>query len=320
MSETVETPATKVRVHRNRAKRRFSRGRLPTPPPDPMASEEIVDQAGSPTESYTIRDAHFLEYINSLQKSPHSLNISRSDSLFTPVTATEDAFDHLDKLYKLMEQMLNLRQQNARLQKRVKDLEHLKNLQSMHRHLDSIGVFEDIPEMDDDSSFAESLLDTMLIGSKKEVKPKSWARSRLRQSLMRRQRNRSTSLHDRVDSDEVHNQRRSSANNDREKPAKVSKWTKVKAAFRWEKASPSVSGAKSQDSGIGGMHPVNCEVARYLRVPSTSEDVGISPTDSGAADGSTPGTLSSASSADDIYRQGIDMCILLQCCLTETFH
>lgn len=87
------------------------------------------------------------------------------------------------------------------------------------------------------------------------------------------------------------------------KPAsKVSKWTKVKAAFKWEKASPTVGDAKSQDSGIEGVHPV--EVARYLRVPSTCDEYGHSPADSGTAEVSTPGTLSTSSSVDDFHRHG----------------
>lgn len=89
------------------------------------------------------------------------------------------------------------------------------------------------------------------------------------------------------------------------KPAKVSKWTKVKAAFKWEKTSPTVGDSKMSDSGIGGMLPINVEVARYLRVPSTSDEPGLSPADSGAAEISTPGSISNTSSTDDISRKGL---------------
>ncbi|KAF5308393.1 hypothetical protein FQR65_LT06213 [Abscondita terminalis] len=293
MSDTTET-SPKVRdPHRNKIKRKFNKTRLPTPPPDPTIYPEILDQPESPASPD--KDAHFFEYIHSFPKIPHVP--------LSPSGVTEDAFDHLERLYRLMEQMLNLRQQNAKLQRRIHDLEHLKNLQTANRHVENVPapVFEDISEFDDDSAFAENLLDTMLVGTKKDFKTKPWNRSRLRQSLIKKQRNRSTSLNDK--SFDFSDDRRLSSACDRDKPAKVSKWTKVKAAFKWEKASPSVSGAKSQDSGIGGMLPVNYEIARYLRVPSTTEDPGISPADSGAADGSTPGTLSSASSTDDLHRQ-----------------
>lgn len=108
--------------------------------------------------------------------------------------------------------------------------------------------------------------------------------------------------------------------------AKVSKWTKVKAAFKWERANPSLNGTvdtvgKSTDSGIG-LLPLNTEVARYLRVPSlpiactgaSSADSMMSASSSvhlllsggagGGCSGSSipasPGTMSSASSMDDV--------------------
>lgn len=48
--------------------------------------------------------------------------------------------------------------------------------------------------------------------------------------------------------------------------AKVSKWTKVKAAFRWESANvTAMNEGKSTDSGINiGLSPVNYEVARFV--------------------------------------------------------
>lgn len=58
--------------------------------------------------------------------------------------------------------------------------------------------------------------------------------------------------------------------------AKVSKWTKVKEAFRWEKASVvMLPEAKSQDSGIGGG-----EDTRYLKVPCSDNLLSVSPVDS----------------------------------------
>lgn len=54
--------------------------------------------------------------------------------------------------------------------------------------------------------------------------------------------------------------RRQSGINDAK--AKVSKWTKVKAAFKWERANvSSMNEGKSTDSGIG-LSPINNEVAR----------------------------------------------------------
>lgn len=111
--------------------------------------------------------------------------------------------------------------------------------------------------------------------------------------------------------------------------AKVSKWTKVKAAFKWERANPSLNeNGKSTDSGIG-LSPLNTEVARYLRVPTlpVACTAGTSSADSvlslssghlqcsgsgggggaggagggaGSSNPATPGTMSLASSMDDV--------------------
>lgn len=104
--------------------------------------------------------------------------------------------------------------------------------------------------------------------------------------------------------------------------AKVSKWTKVKAAFKWERANPSLNeNGKSTDSGIGLISPLNTEVIRYLRVPTMPIACAGSSADSvlssssghlqgsggggggcggGSSNPATPGTMSSASSIDDV--------------------
>ncbi|XP_053947188.1 uncharacterized protein LOC128855950 [Anastrepha ludens] len=104
--------------------------------------------------------------------------------------------------------------------------------------------------------------------------------------------------------------------------SKVSKWTKVKAAFKWERANvPALAEGvgtssvvvynavpKEQASNSVGLTPVNNEVARYLRVPSMpcggagSSADSILSSSSGhlLSEAGTPGTISSASSMDDI--------------------
>jgi hypothetical protein len=88
-----------------------------------------------------------------------------------------------------MEQMLELREQNARLHRRVRDLEHLNNLEKMQRELD---VRDDCPELEKDTAFAETILESIL--SETKAKPKPSASSRLRQSISRRSRHRSGSV------------------------------------------------------------------------------------------------------------------------------
>ncbi|KAJ8945673.1 hypothetical protein NQ318_012391, partial [Aromia moschata] len=260
--------------HSRRAK--YDGAKLPTPPPDP-------------------KEKDVFEYLDSLIP-----NYSRSTSTFAPVIATDEAFDHLEKLYKLMEQMLELRDQNARLHRKIRDLEHLNNLERMHKELELAGAEKaECPELDRDTAFAETILESILADSSRKDQKKPGAPSRLRPSILRRQRNRSNSGPDKqvtLDANAIVLQEDGCENCD--KSAKVSKWTKVKAAFRWEKAS--VTETKSQDSGIHV--PVNVEIARYLRVPSTSDEPGHSPADSGAAGISTPGSLSTTSSTEDFHR------------------
>lgn len=290
-------------VSDKKTKKKIQRVRLPTPPPDPR----LISEGNSPTtsrgESKQTDKNEFLDYLESLQKYPNA-PLARSTSIFAPSIAAEDAFDHLEKLYKLMDQMLVLREQNAKLHRRIRDLEQLRNFHNLHKQLEISDVQEDAPDFDNDTAFAETLLDTILLGSRRENKPKFSTSSRLRQSILRRQRHRGGSVtiaEKPVEFDFTVNDRRLSAvvTPSSEKSAKVSKWTKVKAAFKWEKASPTVSGIKTPESD-SGLVPLNYEVARYLRVPSTSEDMGSSPIDSGAAGISTPGTISSVSSMEDL--------------------
>ncbi|KAH8384079.1 hypothetical protein KR009_012013 [Drosophila setifemur] len=88
--------------------------------------------------------------------------------------------------------------------------------------------------------------------------------------------------------------------------AKVSKWTKVKAAFKWERANVPPSGPGAPENSV--LMPLNHEVERYLKVPicvaagSSSADSILS-SSSGhimSDTGGTPGTISSASSMDDL--------------------
>ncbi|XP_030375874.1 uncharacterized protein LOC115625108 isoform X2 [Scaptodrosophila lebanonensis] len=87
--------------------------------------------------------------------------------------------------------------------------------------------------------------------------------------------------------------------------SKVSKWTKVKAAFKWERAN--VPPPNPNDPDV--LLPVNNEVERYLKVPMKPAAGGSSSADSIISSssgflvsdtGGTPGTISSSSSVDDL--------------------
>lgn len=303
---TASTSSSVASLHQKKTKHRYDKGHLPTPPPDPTK-----ETSGKQEQTEKEKENDFLNYLDSLQKASQHPALVRSASIFSPAIATEDAFDHLERLYKLMDQMLALREQNAKLHRRVRDLEHFSNLQKLQTKLDSNALDEDISELDKDAAFADSIFENIIADARRDARHKGPVSSKFRQSILRKQRNRSSSIN--IDSNSQLDSERSSAykpsrrtseipQGEQLKTSKVSKWTKVKAAFKWEKASTTVGSAKSHDSGLGGMLPVNLEVARYLRVPSTSDEVGLSPSDSGAAEISTPGSLSNASSADDLQK------------------
>lgn len=114
------TPNSLPKKHHHK-KRKHDKTKLPTPPPDPNPSEK---------RDSDIREKDIFEYLESILP-----NYSKSTSTFAPVAATEEAFDHLEKLYKLMEQMLDLREQNAKLHRKIRDLEHLNKLEKLHREI-----------------------------------------------------------------------------------------------------------------------------------------------------------------------------------------
>lgn len=300
------TASSVTSLHNKRSKYKYDKDRLPTPPPDPTKEQTSSKQEQTEKE----KENDFLKYLDSLQMVAQHPSLAQSGSIFSPAIASEDAFDHLERLYKLMDQMLALREQNARLHRKIRDLEYLSKLQKLQMRLDSNVLDENISDLDRDANFAESVFDNIFTNAKRDTKLKGSTQSKFRQSILRRQRNRSSSIN--IDSPPLDSERSFTYKSSRRtseipadhqlKTSKVSKWTKVKAAFKWEKASPTVASAKSHDSGLGGMLPVNMEVARYLRVPSVSDETGLSPSDSGAAEVSTPGSLSNASSADDVHK------------------
>lgn len=312
MSENTPVPITPniVTPQHRKSRHKHEKLRLPTPPPDPRLSEE---QANKPPQTEKEKENEFFSYLDSLQKATTHPALARSASIFSPAIAADDAFDHLERLYKLMDQMLSLREQNARLHRRIRDLEHFSNIQKLQKQLETSGAEEDLTLWEKDAAFAETIFENIFNGSRRDVKFKHAVPSKFRNSILRRQRNRSSSIT--VDSKSLDADKSPSSckdirraseipSDDKIKTSKVSKWTKVKAAFKWEKASPNVGESKLHDSGISGMLPLNVEVARYLRVPSSSEEPGVSPCDSGAAGISTPGSLSNTSSAEDLGRRG----------------
>lgn len=247
--------------------------RLPSPPPDPQA--EIFAE-------------RIVSYENSASKAAAN------------ALGVDDAFDHLDKLHSLMEEILEMRERNAKLFRRVRDLERIKVTRKAHLEAERfISSGQDVVLPDEDVGFAESLLGAMLsssfelsssrnnvgriVGSPKVTNSRSIGMEHRRVScpvtIDTRQRsyNRPT-----LRSFESKKKRPSLAIG----TPKVSKWTRVKAAFKWERAA-----CTNNDL------PTEPEVnVRYLKIPENTAG-------SGEVSGPpTPaGTMSSSSSIDDVF-------------------
>lgn len=243
---------------------------------------------------------------------------ARSANAATAALITEDALDHLDKLYKLMEQLLTLKEQNSKIQRRVRDLEHIKKLQEMHQQIekemnrvrltdpDTFYKSEATSmDMGEEYGYTEALLDSMLEAGRnaslKRAKWKSPSRSKLRQSIVRSHRSRSMGGEE-LESCPIPEgdytshltvpykgrPRRASEAKTGDK-SKISKWTRVKAAFKWEKA----------HTGIAGDTPAPSQVARASLPCGSFSTAPLTPR-SPLTPVATPASISPASSTEDV--------------------
>ncbi|KAJ4434064.1 hypothetical protein ANN_16383 [Periplaneta americana] len=231
----------------------------------------------------------------------------------------------LQKRVQYLEDLKNLQEMHKQLQeeskrRQLQEVAFLQTLQqnrqiSAKRHQHRRIIKENFPTPkrhgSEDSLNNEQ---TTTDNNKRNNKCKSMTNGKFRQSLLRyqqRERSRSVGVEE-IKQDKVVDERSGQDSGDTSKQsgqeskqqrrsvvgitggakAKVSKWTKVKEAFRWEKASVvMLPEAKSQDSGIGGISGGGggtgggSEDTRYLRVPSGDTKSGdnllsVSPVDS----------------------------------------
>ncbi|XP_076758707.1 uncharacterized protein LOC143428021 [Xylocopa sonorina] len=223
-SEQRALPKTKYKTEENE---------LPAPPPDPWASPWRQQNSPCQTELTKSRnleeDDDMIDYLTGLGSLPFEGQISGCSSRNSAVSAvaasnpgTEDVFEHLDRLYAFVEQILELRNRSSKFFKRVRNLERLKVLRNANNKLEnSFARDKDVPIniLDEDTGFAESLLDAMLANCRDSPFQRRNIRSSSRQTRDKPDAEKQTST------DEI----------SRNAP-KVSKWTRVKAAFKWERA------------------------------------------------------------------------------------
>ncbi|XP_018052481.1 PREDICTED: uncharacterized protein LOC108689971 isoform X1 [Atta colombica] len=312
-----------------RVKDKPEESRLPTPPPDPQCPPVVLvrdHRSGVTSRGPEEEEEDLAAYLGELGASPfegHSFDYDTTPNSATSAMGgdatpfTEEAFEHLDRLCTLTEQILELRTRSSEYFRRVRGLERAKVQRNANRRLEiALANGEELYHdfVDEDTGFAESLLDAMLSNSRDAASstPRRNERSSVRSSALSRQRSRSLALTEQNLGSRLVEQigeidKNAERNVDRNGGPKISKWTRVKAAFKWERACTNdlADIAESDTPATTSLTPTT----RYLRIPdaniagSWSTGSALSPCTSEVSSPSTPiGRVSSTSSStDDVF-------------------
>lgn len=259
---------------------------LPAPPPDPWASPWNTRNPCSLEEDDDIA------YLSDFGMPPHESQTSECPSRNSATSTmaisnlcVDDAFEHLDRLYAFTEQILELRSRSSKFFKRVRNLEKMKVLRNVDRRLENVFARDKdtINICDEDTGFAESLLDAMLSNCRDPPFQRRYTRSTSRQVRGKFDVEKQTSV------DEIAGS-----------APKVSKWTRVKAAFKWERACTNDVG-EGMETTVTGSLPTPNKYQRNLDTDiAESNSTPVSPCTNEASDLGTPfGRTSSASSSNE---------------------
>ncbi|KAL9693135.1 hypothetical protein quinque_012420 [Culex quinquefasciatus] len=254
--------------------------------------------------------------------------LNRTGPSVAAALSTKGALDQLDRLHDLIEQLLSLQEQNMRMHLHLRTMETFRKQKLLQNWAarDPEGYAQQHEQDNSDNDLLDNeieqnlaLLETILAAGTSASNKRSSSKRERSKSVINEDISgyhqfgfgSGTGLSGSKEacatgSGRNYPLRRQSAISDF-KP-KVSKWTKVKAAFKWEKTSalPASSELKTTEAM---MIPVNNEVSRYLRVPSipcvgSSGDSVFSSSSgivvSGGSAPGTPGENSLASSAEDL--------------------
>ncbi|XP_055615952.1 uncharacterized protein LOC129762023 isoform X2 [Toxorhynchites rutilus septentrionalis] len=242
--------------------------------------------------------------------------LNRSGPSVAAALSTKGALDQLDRMHDLIKQLLSLQEQNMRMHWQLKNVETLRKLKLIQNSMNKdpeaflIGTQQQDENSENDLLDNEieqnlAMLETILAAGNTASNKRSNSKRERSKSVVNEEISSFLYSGGSKDSGRNYPLRRQSAISDF-KP-KVSKWTKVKAAFKWEKTSalPGNDGKATEAMMI----PVNSDIARYLRVPSvpcvgSSGDSVFSSSSgivvSGGSAPGTPGENSLASSAEDL--------------------
>ncbi|XP_063827700.1 uncharacterized protein LOC135077037 isoform X2 [Ostrinia nubilalis] len=248
--------------------------RPPQTPSDPEGSSPCT-AAITPDEHRSFQDAEIPDpeaiCDNILQrlKDRDDLASKRGRDLAARTKDTFEALDQLEKLLELVDQFLTLKEHNSRLVKKLRDVNHLKRWHSAYQkiHLENerikaerkdLDLLNEIMDAELESEYGQAIFDSMIVSgrSMKRTGSKWKGHSKFGGTLLRKQRSRSAGGEESDAPPGTPLRRRSEVffNKDMEK-SKVSKWTRVKAAFRWEKAQwqPSAMGGAAGAVAAGAM-------------------------------------------------------------------
>ncbi|XP_076296557.1 uncharacterized protein LOC143216883 isoform X2 [Lasioglossum baleicum] len=249
------------REQRPRVKDRIDETRLPTPPSDPWLSQWYLRNTSA--EMMQPRnfeeDEDMLAYFTDLETTPSDSQASECPSrnsttstITVPNLCMEEAFDHLNRLYSLTEQILELRHRTTKFFKRVRNLEKLKVLRNANRALEDVFASDYDAANDfceEDTGFADSLLNAMI--------------SNCREPAFQRRSTRTP----RRPRSKFDFQKQTSGDNVSKNAPKVSKWTRVKAAFKWERAYANDAMEPMDTTAVTTPTTPITPTAKYLSVP-----------------------------------------------------
>ncbi|CAH2247577.1 jg757 [Pararge aegeria aegeria] len=190
----------------------------------------------------------------------------RATELASRTKDTLESLDQLEKLLELLDQFVALKEKNNKILKRLKDVNHLKRLHSMYKKIEmenemlkdeskEIELINEALDAELECEYGQALFDSVMSGSRSMKRSGSrWkTHSRFGGSLLRKQRSRSAGGDDSDASPGTLIRRRSDGVFSKEvDKSKVSNWTRVKAAFKWEKAhwpSATIGGAAAVAAG-----------------------------------------------------------------------
>ncbi|XP_078037553.1 uncharacterized protein LOC144470377 isoform X2 [Augochlora pura] len=222
-----DRPGREQRVP-HRGKDKIDETRLPTPPLDPWLSQWYLRNVHQ--QSTTLEeDEDMMAFFADLETPPSDSQASdcpsrnsTTSTITVPNLCLEEAFEHLNRLYSLTEQILELRHRTSKFFKRVRSLEKLKVLRNANRALEDVFAsdYDDASDFyEEDTGFADSLLNAMISNCRE---PPFQRRNARVSSSSRRARSKF--------------QKQTSGDEGSKDAPKVSKWTRVKAAFKWERA------------------------------------------------------------------------------------